>query len=128
MTVAELIESLKELPQDMEIMVMNPDSEEPRDITLVSRGRWTDSDGLDEDTVVDFETEIEPGEFIHTFGDVHIYKNHIEQAREQLTRAPRALPRVRINPSVKDIDAFRFEDFTLEDYDPLPAIKAQISV
>ena len=64
MTVAELIDSLKELPQDMEIMVMNPDSESPRDITLVSRGRWTDSDGFDEDDVVDFDTEIASGEFI----------------------------------------------------------------
>jgi thymidylate synthase len=69
-----------------------------------------------------------PGEFIHTLGDAHLYLNHLEQAKEQLTRAPRSLPRVRLNPAVRDIFAFRYEDFSLEGYDPYPAIKAPIAV
>ncbi|OIQ83724.1 thymidylate synthase [mine drainage metagenome] len=68
------------------------------------------------------------GDFVHTLGDAHIYLNHLEQTREQLARAPRQLPRMRINPEVKDIFGFRFEDFTLEDYDPHPAIKASVAV
>jgi thymidylate synthase len=71
---------------------------------------------------------LEPGEFIHTFGDAHLYLNHIEQARLQLSRTLRALPRMRINPDVRDIFSFRFEDFTLENYDPHPHIKAPIAV
>ena len=67
-------------------------------------------------------------EFIHTFGDLHLYSNHVEQAKEQLAREPRALPAMRINPDVRDIHAFRFEDFALEGYDPHPAIKAPIAV
>ena len=62
--------------------------------------------------------DLEPGEFIHTLGDTHLYLNHLEQAREQLKREPRAFPRLRLNPVVQDIDQFRYEDFTLEDYDP----------
>lgn len=71
---------------------------------------------------------LQPGEFIHTFGDLHLYANHLEQARLQLTREPRRLPVMKINPDVKDIDVFKFEDFTLENYDPWPAIKAEIAV
>lgn len=71
---------------------------------------------------------LEPGDFIHTFGDVHIYNDHREQVELQLTRTPRRLPRMKINPEVKDIFAFKFEDFELEDYDPYPAIKGKVSV
>lgn len=71
---------------------------------------------------------LKPGEFIHTLGDAHLYTNHLEQAREQLTREPRALPRLRINPDVRTLDAIRYEDFEILDYDPHPHIKAPISV
>ena len=71
---------------------------------------------------------LEPGDFIHTFGDVHIYNDHREQVELQLTRTPRRLPRMKINPDVKDIFAFKFEDFELEDYDPYPTIKGKVSV
>ena len=71
---------------------------------------------------------LEPGEFVHTTGDTHLYQNHLEQARLQLTREPRPSPRMVINPEVKDIFDFKFEDFKLEDYNPHPHIKAQVSV
>lgn len=71
---------------------------------------------------------LEPGEFVHTFGDVHLYNNHIDQAREQLSRDFRPLPEMKINPEVKDIFGFRFEDFELLNYDPHPHIKAEVSV
>ena len=64
-----------------------------------------------------------PGDFVHTLGDAHLYLNHLEQAREQVGRGPRAFPRMRLNPAVTDLFAFRYEDFTLEDYDPHPAIR-----
>jgi thymidylate synthase len=73
-------------------------------------------------------TGLKPGEFVHTFGDAHLYLNHLDQAREQLSREPRPLPVMRLEPSVRDLFAFRYGDFTLEGYDPHPAIKAPIAV
>ncbi len=73
-------------------------------------------------------TGLQPGEFVHTLGDTHLYLNHLEQAREQLGRTPRPLPVMRINPDVKSIFDFRYEDFSLENYDPLPHIRATVSV
>src|SRR5205809_149397 len=73
-------------------------------------------------------TGLKPGDFIHTLGDAHLYSNHLEQARLQLTRPTRALPSMQINPAVKDIFAFRYEDFKLENYDPHPHIKAEVAV
>jgi thymidylate synthase len=69
-----------------------------------------------------------PGDFVHTLGDAHLYSNHLEQARLQLTRVPRTLPQLRINPAVRDLFAFRFEDFILEGYDPHPHIAAPVAV
>ncbi|MCY4561992.1 MAG: thymidylate synthase [Flavobacteriaceae bacterium] len=69
-----------------------------------------------------------PGEFIHTFGDVHIYNNHLEQIKLQLSRSPRTLPVMRLNPEVKDLFQFQFDDFKIIGYDPYPAIKAQVAV
>lgn len=71
---------------------------------------------------------LEAGDFVHTFGDVHLYSNHFEQAREQLSRAPRALPKMHINGQVKDIFSFSYEDFTLTGYDPHPHIRAEVAV
>jgi thymidylate synthase len=72
--------------------------------------------------------DYEPGEFIHTLGDTHLYSNHFEQAKEQLTRTPRKLPTMKLNPEIKDLFEFKFEDFELVDYDPWPTIKAPIAV
>ena len=73
-------------------------------------------------------TGLKPGEFVHTLGDTHIYSNHIEQVKLQLTREPRPLPKMKINPDVKDIFSFKFEDFELVDYDPHPHIKGIVAV
>ena len=73
-------------------------------------------------------TGLQPGEFVHTTGDTHLYLNHLEQARLQLSRTPRPLPTMRINPDVKSIFDFRYEDFELENYDPWPHIAAEVSV
>jgi thymidylate synthase len=73
-------------------------------------------------------TGLKPGDFVHTFGDTHLYVNHLEQVDEQLARKPKKLPTMKINPAVKSIDGFKFEDFELQDYDPYPAIKAPIAV
>lgn len=72
--------------------------------------------------------QLQPGEFIHTLGDAHLYSNHLEQAQLQLSREPRPLPVMRLNPAVTDLFTFRFEDFTLEGYDPHPAIRAEVAV
>jgi thymidylate synthase len=73
-------------------------------------------------------TGLKPGAFIHTFGDAHLYLNHLDQAREQLAREPRPLPTMRLNPAAKDLFAFRYEDFALEGYQPHPHIKAAVAV
>ncbi len=72
--------------------------------------------------------DLEPGDFVHTFGDLHLYNNHLEQAKLQLSREPRSLPRMRLNPAVREIQDFVYEDFTLENYEPHPAIKAAVAV
>ncbi len=73
-------------------------------------------------------TGLRPGDFVHTLGDAHLYANHLEQARLQLARAPRALPRLRLNPAVRSLFDFAYEDIAIEGYDPEPAIKAPVAV
>jgi thymidylate synthase len=72
--------------------------------------------------------DLEPGDFVHSFGDVHLYNNHFEQAELQLSRTPYPLPTMKINPAIKDIFGFSFEDFTLEGYQSHPGIKAPVAV
>jgi thymidylate synthase len=72
--------------------------------------------------------DVEVGDVVHTFGDAHLYENHLDQTKEQLSRDYRALPQMKINPNVKDLFAFKYEDFQLENYDPHPAIRAQVAV
>ena len=72
--------------------------------------------------------DLEVGDFVHTLGDAHLYSNHLDQAREQLARTPRALPKLRLNPAVRDLFAFRYDDIEILDYDPAPAIKAPVAV
>ena len=73
-------------------------------------------------------TGLRPGDFVHTFGDLHIYVNHLEQVREQLSREPRPLPVMRLNPERRELEEFRYDDFVLEGYDPCPAIRGEVSV
>lgn len=73
-------------------------------------------------------SNLEVGDFVHTLGDAHLYSNHLEQAREQLSRAPRSLPMMKLNPNIREILDFKYEDFILENYDPYPAIKAPVAV
>jgi thymidylate synthase len=73
-------------------------------------------------------TGLKPGEFVHTLGDAHLYLNHLEQTRLQLSRAPLPLPKMTLNPAVTDLFAFRYEDFSLERYNPHPHIKAEVAV
>ena len=72
--------------------------------------------------------DLEVGDYVHTFGDVHIYNNHFEQVKKQLSRTPKSLPTMKLNPEIKDIFSFSFEDFTLENYEPYPGIKAPVAV
>ncbi len=72
--------------------------------------------------------DLEVGDYVHTFGDVHIYNNHFEQVNKQLQRTPKALPKMKLNPEIKDIFSFDFEDFTLENYEPYPGIKAPVAI
>jgi thymidylate synthase len=73
-------------------------------------------------------TGLQPGDFVHSFGDAHLYLNHLEQARLQLSREPRSLPKLRLNPSIRSLFDFAYDDIAIEDYDPHPAIKAPVAV
>ena len=88
----------------------------------------TVASGSGRDSSGDCVCELKLGEFVHTFGDAHLYSNHLEQAELQLSRALRPLPKMEINPNIKNIFEFKYEDFTLSKYDPHPHIKAAVAI